>query len=317
MEPSGQGDDRPPDARQAACQEPEVSDKSWSAFCLEKCKRRRVGPRFENSSARDAEIVQFPCLAYQAVSPGRRGAAMFESDSWLDWEPDPERAAREAVPTLEPYASLTRRQILDLMAEAKGGREWEFLQEYFLNTFQPDELAVGTEAFIKAQFGGVFGFEELCYLEGVIELAIRRRIAPREVGSMRRREGGRGTTPVPRSRTDDPRGQPGPPSAIQAGQSKYGFQKNPCPMQDARCRLRIRRRVFVLSVIGHTSSGTSFPGLVQGPGPQGTDRRPRRSTVVSISADRTGAWTDGDALVAVGATCGAAEAQGTTRVTGR
>lgn len=105
---------------------------------------------------------------------------MFESDSWLDWEPDPERAAREAHPSLEPYASLTRRQILDLMVEAKGGREWEFLQEYFLNTFTPDELAVKTEDFIKTQFGGAFGFEELCYLEGVIESAIRRRIALRE-----------------------------------------------------------------------------------------------------------------------------------------
>ncbi len=102
---------------------------------------------------------------------------MFESDGWLDWEPDPERAAREAAPGLEPYASMTRAQILNLMAEAKGGREWEFLQEFFLNTCRPEELAVGTEEFIKAQYGEVFGFEELCLLECAIEPAIRRRVA--------------------------------------------------------------------------------------------------------------------------------------------
>jgi len=108
---------------------------------------------------------------------------MFESDCWLDWEPDPERAAREADPTLEPYASMTRKQILVLMADAKGGREWEFLQEFFLNKCQPDELAVGTEEFIKVQYGEVFGFEELCSLEGAIELALRRRAAAPARGS--------------------------------------------------------------------------------------------------------------------------------------
>lgn len=101
---------------------------------------------------------------------------MFESDGWLDWEPDPERAAREADPCLEPYASMTRPEILALMAEAKGGREWEFLQEYFLNTCRPEELAVGADEFMQTQYAGVFGFEELCYLEIAIEPAIRRRL---------------------------------------------------------------------------------------------------------------------------------------------
>ncbi len=103
---------------------------------------------------------------------------MFESDGWFDWEPDPHRAAGDADPSLQPYASMTRAEILALMAEAKGGREWEFLQEYFLNTCGPDELAVGTDAFIQTHYSDVFGFEEACYLEGAIELAIQRRLAP-------------------------------------------------------------------------------------------------------------------------------------------
>ena len=74
---------------------------------------------------------------------------MFESDCWLDWDPDPERAARDAEPTLEPYASMSRSQILDLMTKAKGGREWEFLQEFFLNRCTAEELVVGTEEFIQ------------------------------------------------------------------------------------------------------------------------------------------------------------------------
>ena len=99
---------------------------------------------------------------------------MFESDCWLDWDPDPERAARDAEPTLEPYASMSRSQILDLMTKAKGGREWEFLQEFFLNRCTAEELVVGTEEFIQKQYG-VFGFEEICFLEEAIELALRHR----------------------------------------------------------------------------------------------------------------------------------------------
>ena len=106
--------------------------------------------RFEKSSSPRPEIVQFPAVGLPILSQSRRrGAAMFESDCWLDWDPDPERAAREADPTLEPFASMSKPQILDLMAHAKGGSEWEFLQEFFLNKCTPEELAVGTEEFIK------------------------------------------------------------------------------------------------------------------------------------------------------------------------
>lgn len=101
---------------------------------------------------------------------------MFESDCWLDWDPDPERAVADADASRESFASLSKSQILDLMAHAKGGREWEFLQEFFLDVCTPEELAVGTEEFIKSQYG-VFGFEELCFLEGAIELALQRRLS--------------------------------------------------------------------------------------------------------------------------------------------
>lgn len=99
---------------------------------------------------------------------------MFESDCWLDWDPDPERAARDADPKLEPYASMSKAQVLELMTLAKGGREWEFLQEYFLNKCTAAELAVGAEEFIKTHYSA-FGFEELCILEDAIGLALRRR----------------------------------------------------------------------------------------------------------------------------------------------
>jgi hypothetical protein len=101
--------------------------------------------------------------------------AMFESDNWLDWEPDAERASREAYAGLQPYASMSKRQIFDLMLRAKGGREWEFLQEYFLNRCSQAEISMPPLEFIRSQYRGFRGEERLFLVESVT-LALRRRI---------------------------------------------------------------------------------------------------------------------------------------------
>ena len=134
---------------------------------------------------------------------------MFESDCWLDWDPDPELAAREADPALEPYASMSKEQVLDLMAHAKGGHEWEFLQAYFLSKCTAEELGVGTEEFIRAQYG-VFGFEELCFLEGAIELALQHRNRPNAEGRGPELEADKGRYPFP-YQADPPRAPPSTP----------------------------------------------------------------------------------------------------------
>jgi hypothetical protein len=54
-------------------------------------------------------------------------------DSWSHWEPDPERAFDEHDATLEPYALMSREEILECMQDARGGREWEFLTEFLLD----------------------------------------------------------------------------------------------------------------------------------------------------------------------------------------
>src|SRR5207248_250498 len=69
-----------------------------------------------------------------------RQEAMFGSDSWSNWDPDPGRAFREHDPALEPYASMSRDEILKVMLDARGGREWEFLREFLLDKCSPEEL---------------------------------------------------------------------------------------------------------------------------------------------------------------------------------
>ncbi len=108
---------------------------------------------------------------------------MFEFDGWLDWEPDPDRPARDAALAHDPYVALNKPQRLEKMANARGGREWEFLQELFLNQCTAEEISVGIDEFIKNQYA-VFSFEELCFLEGAIDLALQRRNRLRVNGSV-------------------------------------------------------------------------------------------------------------------------------------
>jgi hypothetical protein len=56
-----------------------------------------------------------------------------EGDSWSNWEPDPERSFREHNAALEPYALMSREEILECMRDARGGKEWEFLTEFLLD----------------------------------------------------------------------------------------------------------------------------------------------------------------------------------------
>ena len=65
---------------------------------------------------------------------------MFANDSWMDWQPDPEHAFREHEPTREPYASMSRDEILSCMRNAKGGKEWEFLREFLIDKCAQEEL---------------------------------------------------------------------------------------------------------------------------------------------------------------------------------
>jgi hypothetical protein len=73
--------------------------------------------------------------------------------SWLDWAPDPGRTFRAHDPKLEPYASMTKQQILEAMLEARSGAEWDFLQEFYLDKCSKAELAVSRETFLREQFG--------------------------------------------------------------------------------------------------------------------------------------------------------------------
>jgi len=88
---------------------------------------------------------------------------MFVSDSWSDWQPDPERAFREHDPAREPYASMSRDEILTHMRNAKGGREWEFLREFLVDKCTQEELVY--DRFISIlRDDGALGSEELSYL---------------------------------------------------------------------------------------------------------------------------------------------------------
>ena len=92
--------------------------------------------------------------------------------SWLDWEPNPERAFREHDSTLEPFASMTKEQLRDAMIEAGSGPEWDFLQEFFLDKCSLAELAVPRLTFLRQQFG-TLGDEVLCFLSGAAGVATR------------------------------------------------------------------------------------------------------------------------------------------------
>jgi hypothetical protein len=63
----------------------------------------------------------------------QRPPVPIEGDSWSNWEPDPERSFREHNAALEPYALMSREEILECMRDARGGKEWEFLTEFLLD----------------------------------------------------------------------------------------------------------------------------------------------------------------------------------------
>ena len=96
----------------------------------------------------------------------------FASASWFYWEPDPDRTFREHDPTLEPYASMTKEQLLEAMLDARSGAESAFLQEFYLDRCSPAELAVPRSTFVRRQFGTLD--EDLFWmLHGVAGIATR------------------------------------------------------------------------------------------------------------------------------------------------
>jgi hypothetical protein len=80
---------------------------------------------------------------------------MFEHDSWSHWSPDPERAFREHDPSLEPFASMTRDEILEALREARGGYQWEFLLEFLLDKCSEAERDVEHFLDLLAVRGGM------------------------------------------------------------------------------------------------------------------------------------------------------------------
>jgi hypothetical protein len=93
-------------------------------------------------------------------------------DSWSNWDPDPERAFREHDPAREPFASMSRAEILERMRHAKGGREWEFLREFLLDHCTEEERNSDTFlAILKTSMG--LDHEEFCLFSEVAGLATR------------------------------------------------------------------------------------------------------------------------------------------------
>jgi hypothetical protein len=96
----------------------------------------------------------------------------FASASWFHWEPDPDRTFREHDAMLEPYASMTKEQLLERMLDARSGPEWDFLQEFYLDKCSEAELAVPRSVFLREQFGALD--EDLFwFLSGVAAIATR------------------------------------------------------------------------------------------------------------------------------------------------
>ena len=97
---------------------------------------------------------------------------MFANDSWFNWQPDPERAFREHDSTCEPYASMSRDEILARMRNAKGGREWEFLRVFLIDKSRQEELVYDRFLSILADHGAL-GSDELAYLGDGAGMATR------------------------------------------------------------------------------------------------------------------------------------------------
>jgi hypothetical protein len=78
------------------------------------------------------------CVGAEERVPSEEGT-IFENDSWSNWHPDPQRAFREHDPSLEPYASMSKDELIEAMLDAKGGQEWEFLREFVLDKCGEEE----------------------------------------------------------------------------------------------------------------------------------------------------------------------------------
>jgi hypothetical protein len=91
-----------------------------------------------------------------------------------DWRPDPERAFEDHDPDLEPYASMTRDEIVAAMANASEAGDfarWEMLHEFMLDKCSARELeqinfanALGLYLVEKR---GAFGAEQLAFISGL------------------------------------------------------------------------------------------------------------------------------------------------------
>jgi hypothetical protein len=90
----------------------------------------------------------------RTFGPARDGDDPFDGDSWFEWDPDPARAFADHDPTRDPYASMSREQLLAAMRDAHGGRQWEFLREFLLDRCAADELtAEGYIALLRDSLG--------------------------------------------------------------------------------------------------------------------------------------------------------------------
>jgi hypothetical protein len=99
---------------------------------------------------------------------------MFKNDGWAQWQPDPETAFREHQSELQPYASMSREEILAAMLNAKGGQEWEFLREYLLDKCSEEELDCDRFQKLLMDCGGL-ECDELIYLCDQAGMATRLR----------------------------------------------------------------------------------------------------------------------------------------------
>ena len=97
---------------------------------------------------------------------------MLHGDSWSNWQPDPDRAFREHDPTREPYASMSKDEILASMLEARGGREFEALREFLLDKCSDEERR--EDRFLELLLrSGKLTPEEFVYLHEVAVNATR------------------------------------------------------------------------------------------------------------------------------------------------
>jgi hypothetical protein len=107
----------------------------------------------------DAKIEIHSCGGYDTT----RRDLVFANDSWFHWHPDPERAFREHDPGLVPYAAMSRHDILTCMRAARGGREFEFYQEFLIDRCTDDERDYDRFVAILVEHAGLEP-DELCYV---------------------------------------------------------------------------------------------------------------------------------------------------------